>query len=98
VYSYQPKGKELAGKILKENVGAIGWKREAYYGRFYEHGYRPITGTRKMVGGRLRWKNKRPSGHATIQRQYIKTTYEAERENVTKRIIGVLQREIKNKI
>jgi len=82
----------------KDNEGAIGWSRRGYYGRFYEHGYRPITGTRKMVGGRLRWKNKRPSGHATIQRPYIKTTYEAESENVTTRMIGVLQGEIKNKI
>jgi len=52
---YYPKGRTLQGKKLKEGVGVIGWDGDSYYGRFYEHGYRPITGTRKMIDGRLRW-------------------------------------------
>jgi len=97
---YHPKGSMLVGKRLQESVGTIGWDGDAYYGRFYEHGYRPITGKRAVMDGRLRWihSSRRPSGHPVIQRQHISRAYQADEENVLKRIIGVLQREIKNKI
>jgi len=84
----------------KDNTGKLGWTNESYYGRFYEHGYRPITGTRKMVGGRLRWlpkSKRRPSGHATIKRPHIKKAYEAEKEHVTNRVLETIKREIKIK-
>jgi hypothetical protein len=80
----------------KDNTGGIGWTRAGYYGRFYEHGYRPITGTRKRVDGRLRWKSRKPSGHPTIQRNHILRAHIAEKENIPVRMIKVLRSEIKN--
>ena len=71
----------------------IGWGRRAFYGRFYESGYRPITGNRKRVGGRWRWKNKRPSGR-TIQRAHIRPAYAAERQTVGNKMIETLRNEL----
>jgi len=71
----------------------IGWGRRAFYGRFYESGYRPITGNRKRISGRWRWKNRRPSG-LTIQRAHIRPAYAAERENVGRRMTEAYQKEL----
>jgi len=71
----------------------IGWGRRAFYGRFYEGGYRPITGNRKRISGRWRWKNRRPSGF-TIQRAHIRPAYAAERENIARRMVETYQKEL----
>jgi len=71
----------------------IGHNSRAFYGRFYEGGYRPITGNRKRIGGRWRWKNKRPSGR-TIQRAHIRPAFSAERNTVARRMIETYQNEI----
>ena len=71
----------------------IGWGSRAFYGRFYEGGYRPITGNRKRVNGRWRWKNKRPSGR-TIQRAHIRPAFAAVRDNVARRMIETYQKEL----
>jgi len=72
---------------------AIGWGNRGFYGRFYEDGYRPITGNRRKVGGRWRWTNRRPSGR-TIQRQHIRPAFVAERETVFRRMIAEYQKEV----
>jgi hypothetical protein len=71
----------------------IGHNNRAFYGFFYDLGYRPITGNRKRVGNQWRWKNKRPSGR-TIQRAHTRPSFAAERENVAQRMIETYRNEI----
>jgi len=71
----------------------IGWNSRAFYGRFYEGGYRPITGNRHRVNGRWRWKNKRSSGR-TVQRAHIRPAFVAESENIGRCMIETYRNEI----
>lgn len=71
----------------------IGWDNNAFYGRFYENGYRPTTGNLKRIGKRRKWTNKRPSGKF-IQRVHLSAAYNAERENAGMAMIEVLKNEL----
>lgn len=72
----------------------IGWGKKGFYGRFYENGYRPVTGKwSKSKSRRRKLINKRPSGKF-IKIEHIKPAYEAEKENVAKAMIETYQNEI----
>jgi len=71
----------------------IGYGKKGFYGKFYETGYRPVTGNwRKSKGGRKKLVNKRPSGKF-IRREHIKPAFKAEKERVFKEMIEVLDKE-----
>lgn len=76
-----------------QEIQRIGWGDKGFYGRFYEDGYRPITGNRVRVAGRWRWKNRRPSG-STIQRPHIRPAFAANRENVYRAMKEKLRKEL----
>jgi len=78
----------------RDETQDIGWSNRGFYGRFYENGYRPVTGkfVRKM--GRRRMVNKRPTGRF-IKRPHIRPAYVAERENVARRMIETFKNEMR---
>ena len=72
----------------------IGWGNKGFYGRFYEKGYRPVTGAygkNKKVHKKLL--DKKPSGKF-IKREHITAAYEAEKSNIAKAMVETYQKEL----